>query len=149
MLMNKIIIPFFLAVFCIGCDSSDDASSIQGAWKLLSGTAITKGDSVVTDYTKELSMIKIINNTHFAFLKHSTSAPKDSSNQFDAGGGSYTLAGNQYTEHLDYYHDRNWEGKTFTFTVSFNNDTLVQQGVEKVEGAGIDRIIIEKYIRVK
>jgi len=149
MLMNKILAPFFLAVFCIGCDSRNDESSIQGTWKLMSGTAITKGDSVVTDYTKDQSMIKIINNTHFAFLKHSTSAPKDSSNQFDAGGGSYTLAGDQYTEHLDYYHDRNWEGKTFTFTVSFNKDTLTQQGVEKVEGAGIDRIIIEKYVRVK
>jgi len=147
--MNKIFVPFFLAVSSIGCDSSGDASSIHGTWKLLSGTAITKGDSVVTGYTKDQSMIKIINDTHFAFLKHSTPAPKDSSNQFDAGGGSYTLAGDQYTEHLDYYHDRNWEGKTFTFTVSFNKDTLTQQGVEKVEGAGVDRIIIEKYLRVK
>ena len=149
MLTNKILVIFLLAFFCFGCDSREDLSSIQGTWKLLSGTTITKGDSVVTDYTKDQSMIKIINNTHFAFLKHSTSAPKDSSNQFDAGGGSYTLASNQYTEHLDYYHDRNWEGKTFTFTVSFNKDTLTQQGVEKVEGAGIDRIIIEKYVRVK
>ncbi len=147
--MKKIFAPLFLAVSFIGCNSSNDAPPIQGTWKLLSGTTITNGDSVVTDYTKDLTMIKIISPTHFAFLKHSTTAPKDSSNQFDAGGGSYILAGDQYTEHLNYYHDRNWEGKTFTFTVSFNKDTLTQQGVEKVEGAGVDRIIIEKYLRVK
>ena len=122
---------------------------LNGTWRLLSGTTITKGDSVVTDYSKDQSMIKIINDTHFAFLKHDLHAQKDSVNHFDAGGGSYTLAGDQYTEHLDYYNDRNWEGKTFTFTVTISNDTLVQKGLEKVEGAGIDRVIIERYVRVK
>lgn len=94
-------------------------------------------------------MIKIINENHFAFLKHDLNSPKDPSNHFDAGGGPYTLTGDQYTEHLDYYSDRNWEGKTFTFTVSVHNDTLIQQGREKVEKENIDRIIIEKYSRIK
>ena len=94
-------------------------------------------------------MIKIINASSFAFLKHDLNPPKDSSNHFDAGGGSYTLTGDQYTEHLDYYSDRNWEGKPFSFTVSLVNDTLVQRGREKVDSAGIDREIIERYVRVK
>jgi hypothetical protein len=54
-----------------------------------------------------------------------------------------------YTEHLDYYSDRNWEGKTFTFTVTISNDTLIQKGIEKVESASVDREIIEVYVRVK
>jgi hypothetical protein len=120
---------------------------ITGTWRLVSGTTITRGVSSVTDYTKETSMIKIINGTHFAFLKHDLNSPKDSTNHFDAGGGSYTLSGDQYTEHLDYYGDRNWEGKTFQFTVSISNDTLVQRGMEKVEKEGIDREIIERYVR--
>ncbi|WP_298739886.1 hypothetical protein [uncultured Chitinophaga sp.] len=122
---------------------------LTGTWRLISGTTITKGDTTVTDYTQGMSMIKIINGSHFAFLKHSQDAPKDSSNQFDGGGGSYTLEGNTYTEHLDYYGDRNWEGKTFTFTVNISNDTLTQKGIEKVEGAGIDHEIIERYVRLK
>ena len=93
-------------------------------------------------------MIKIINNSHFAFMQHDLNTPKDSSNNFDAGGGRYTLTGDQYTEHLDYYKDRNWEGKTFSFTVSIQNDTLTQKGIEKVDKEGIDRIIIEKYVRL-
>jgi hypothetical protein len=132
-------------------NAGSDVSSIQlkGTWRLVSGTTITKGVSSVTDYTKDQSMIKIINDTHFAFLKHRLNEPKDSSNQFDAGGGSYTLKGDQYTEHLDYYVDKNWEGKPFTFTVSINGDTLVQKGLEKVESENIDRVIIEKYLRIK
>ena len=128
-----------------------DAAAIPliGTWRLVSGTTITKGDSVFTDYTKETSMIKIINASHFAFLKHDLNPPKDSSNHFDAGGGTYTLVGDQYTEHLNYYSDRNWEGKPFVFTVRISNDTLTQRGMEKVENLGIDREIIERYVRSK
>ena len=32
---------------------------------------------------------------------------------------------------------------------SIKNDTLIQQGLEKVEKEGIDRTIIEKYLKVK
>lgn len=120
-----------------------------GTWQLISGTTITGGVSSFTDYTKDQRMIKIINNSHFSFLKHDLNSPKDSSNNFDAGGGSYSLTGDQYTEHLDYYKDRNWEGKSFTFTVTINNDTLIQRGMEKVEKEGVEREIIEKYIRTK
>ena len=111
---------------------------------------MTKGaNAVVTDYTKGQKFLKIINDTHFAFIKHNLNTAKDSSNHFDAGGGSYTLKGNKYTEHLDFYNDKNWEGKTFDFTVSLKNDTLTQTGLEKVEKEGINRTIIEKYIRLK
>jgi len=132
----------------LACNSRPSASvPIAGTWRLVSGTTITKGVSEVTDYTKNISMIKIINDTHFAFLKHDLNSPKDSSNHFDAGGGSYTLAGDQYTEHVDYYSSPNWEGKTFQFKVSISNDTLTQRGMEKVEKEGIDREIIERYVR--
>jgi hypothetical protein len=144
-------LPLLAAMsFLLSCNSQPDATlHLNGTWRLVSGTTITKGVSTVTDYTKESTMIKIINDTHFAFLKHDLNSPKDSSNHFDAGGGSYTLAGDKYTEHLDYYVDRNWEGKTFPFTVSISNDTLIQRGMEKVEQENIDREIIERYVRVQ
>lgn len=129
--------------------NKSSAIHLNGTWALVSGTTITKGVSTVTDYTKSQQMIKIINDTHFAFLKHDLNTKKDSSNHFDAGGGSYTLKGDQYTEHLDFYADKNWEAKTFNFTVKLKGDTLIQQGVEKVENENIDRVIIEKYVRLK
>ncbi len=126
------------------------ASTIKGTWELFSGTTIEKDDTVVADYTKDQQMIKIINDTHFSFLRHDLNKGKDSSNAiYSSGGGRYSLAGDQYTEYLDYCDYREWEGHVFNFTVAIKNDTLIQRGVEKIEKAGIDRLIIEKYIRVK
>ena len=148
MKINPII---FLTAICLlsGCDKKTSGNPITGTWQLVSGTTITKGVSSITDYTKTQRMIKIRDSSHFAFLNHSINTPKDSSNNFDAGGGAYTLVGDKYTEHLDYYKDKVWEGKSFDFTISFNGDTLIQKGLEKVEKENIDRIIIEKYLKVK
>jgi len=147
--MKNSLTPLLFAVLLTTCNETHPSVRLNGTWRLLSGTTIAKSGTTVTDYTKDQSMIKIINDTHFAFLKHRLNEPKDSSNQFDGGGGSYILNGDQYTEHLDYYGDKNWEGKPFTFTVSINGDTLVQKGLERVESEGVDRVIIEKYLRVK
>ncbi|MGZ8541396.1 MAG: hypothetical protein ACXWV6_12145 [Chitinophagaceae bacterium] len=122
---------------------------IEGTWELISGTTIVKDDTTFTDYTKGQKMIKVINSSHFAFLRHDLNKGKDSTAIFDSGGGRYTLTGDQYTEHLDYCNHREWEGHSFNFKVAVKNDTLIQSGTEKVEEAGIDRIIIEKYFRVK
>ena len=142
------------AAFIFSCNAktkSDDQPSIKlnGTWQLITGTTITKGVSVVTDYTKGEKFLKIINGTYFAFLKHNLGAKKDASNHFDAGGGRYTLVGDQYTEYLDFYSDKNWEGKSFKFTVKIQNDTLTQSGLEKVEKENINRTIIEKYVKIK
>ncbi len=122
---------------------------LQGTWKLLSGTLIEKGDTTVTDYTKKVSFIKVINESHFAFLQHDLNKGKDSTASFSAGGGTYTLKDSAYTEKLEYCTAREWEGNEFHFTISIQNDTLVQRGVEKVESAGVERLNIEKYVKVK
>jgi hypothetical protein len=125
------------------------ALALSGTWQLVSGTLIEKDDTVITDYTKKLSFIKIINATHFAFLKHDLNKGKDSTVAFGAGGGRYFLTDNLYTEHLEYCSDREWEGNNFEFTVTIRNDTLIQSGMEKLENTGINRLNIEKYIRLK
>jgi hypothetical protein len=122
---------------------------LKGTWKLFSATLIEKGDTITTDYAKNNSFIKIINDTHFAFLQHDLSKGKDSAASFSAGGGNYTLKDSSYTEHLEYCNAREWEGHDFTFNVTINNDTLVQRGLEVVESQGINRINIEKYVRLK
>ena len=129
--------------------SQKEIISLAGTWKLLTGTTIEKGDSTITDYTKDKEFIKIINDTHFAFLSHDLNKGKDSSAAFTAGGGTYSLADNVYTEHLQYCSDRQWEGNSFEFNVTINADTLTQKGIEKVEDIGVERINIEKYVRVK
>lgn len=121
---------------------------VVGTWQLVSGTLIAKGDTTHTDYTKNISFIKIINDTHFAFLQHDLNKGRDSA-VFVSGGGSYSLTDSLYTEHLEYCSARDWEGNDFTFTIAIKNDTLMQRGIEKVESEEVNTINIEKYIKVK
>ncbi|MBO9611670.1 MAG: hypothetical protein J7619_03185 [Dyadobacter sp.] len=147
---------FLTASLFVACDRKEQAqarkntsSELEGTWKLLSGTLIEKGDTTVTDYTRKVSFIKVINGSHFAFLQHDLNKGKDSTASFSAGGGAYTLKDSAYTEKLEYCTAREWEGNEFHFTISIQNDTLIQRGVEKVEAAGVERLNIEKYVRVK
>lgn len=134
---------------CVGKISKPSPNLLAGTWQLLRGTLIEKGDTVVTDYTKNISFIKIINDTHFTFLQHDLKKGQDSNAVFVSGGGRYTLSDSSYTEHLEYCSARNWEGNDFKFTISIKDDTLIQTGVEKVESAGVNRVNIEKYLRLK
>ena len=156
--MKLIIGVLLLAIIMAGCATKDNTANIAtsqpilpiaGTWKLISGTLIEKGDTTVTDYTKDISFIKIINKDHFAFLTHNTKGVADSVKTFDAGGGSYTLKDSSYTEHLEYCLEREWEGHDFTFTVTIKNDTLTQSGIEKVPNTGTSRLNIERYVRLK
>lgn len=137
-----------IAFLPFGCAKPEKPMSLVGSWELVSATSIEKGKSESTfDPTRK--MIKIINDTHFAFLNHSMATNPDSTVvPFSGGGGTYTLDGNTYTEHLDYFTDKQWEGNKFEFTVNLLNDTLIQRGVEKVEKLNVDHVIIEKYKRV-
>jgi hypothetical protein len=148
---------FFVLILVTACNKPTEETStvsssslpIGGTWQLISGTLIEKGDTTFTDYTKDLSMIKILNGSHFAFMSHDLKQGKDSTATFSAGGGRYTLNGNQYTEYLEYCNAREWEGHTFQFTVTIENDTLTQRGVEKIATLGVERLNIEKYSRIK
>jgi hypothetical protein len=134
----------------ISCNTTKTSSPITGTWQLVTGTLIEKNDTTVTDYTQNKRFIKIINDNHFSFLGHDLTKGKDSVNAFySSGGGKYTLKDSTYTEHLEYCSDRNWENNNFEFTIKINNDTLIQQGVEKIEATGVNRYNIEKYVRVK
>ncbi len=147
-----VIVIMAILVSCTKDTKTEDSSKLPlvGTWKLLSGTLIEKGDTTVTDYTKNLSFIKIINDTHFSFTNHDLTHGKDSTNAaFSAGAGTYSLKDNNYTEHLEYCNAREWEGHDFTFTIEIRNDTLIQKGIEKIESQGIERLNIEKYVRIK
>lgn len=152
----KTIVCYALLIIMIACTDQPQnaapekpAPPLQGTWKLVSGTTIEKTDTTVTDYTTGKSFIKVINDTHFAFMGHDLDKGKNSTPFYSSGGGKYELHDSAYTEHLEYCNDRQWEGNDFNFTITIQNDTLIQQGIEKIDSIGVNRINIEKYARMK
>jgi hypothetical protein len=98
--------PFFgiialLFVFC-ACEKQS-TSSLEGTWQLISATS-TEKDSTFSTFNPKVKMIKIINDSHFAFLSHDITGAKDSTRAvYTAGGGTYTLKDSLYSENLEYF----------------------------------------------
>lgn len=154
--MKVLTAAVFILSALMGCDSKQHsdkpappANPLIGTWELVSGTTIQGKDTTVTDYTKNRKFLKIINATHFSFVGHDLSKGKDSLAFYSSGAGTYTLTDSSYTEHLQFCSDRAWEGNDFTFTIVIQNDSLTQTGIEKIEKINVNRLNIEKYVRVK
>lgn len=148
--MKKYIPLILVIIVFMSCESKKDSDAIPitGTWRLISAET-TEKDSTFSTFNPKTKMIKIINDSHFAFFNHDLNNGKDSTAVFFGGGGNYTLKDSVYTENLEYFNNREWENNKFEFVVKIKNDTLIQKGVEKIENLGINRIITEKYVREK
>ncbi|GGI24563.1 hypothetical protein [Pedobacter mendelii] len=147
--LSVIIILTFLACNQPQIKVNDTVLKINGTWKLVSSLCITKGDTVNTSPSKKVEMIKIINDTHFAFFKHNLNKGKGVEEVYDSGSGTYLINGNNYIEHLEYCSAREWENHDFKFILKLKNDTLIQSGIEKLVTLKVDREIVEIYVRKK
>lgn len=148
----KLVVCFISVLILLSaCETKQSSPPLQlaGTWQLFSAILIEKGDTTITDYTLDKKFIKVINDSHFSFISHDLNKGKDSMANFSAGAGTYKLVDSSYTEHLEFCSAREWENNDFHFTISIRNDTLIQTGIEKVESAGVNRLNIEKYVRVK
>jgi|SRR5664279_170896 len=154
--MKLLTIAAFVLLTLQGCDINQEKTRsaapdnpLIGTWELVTGTTIQGKDTTTTDYTKGKKFIKIIDATHFAFVGHDLSKGKDTASFYSSGAGTYTLSDSMYTEHLQFCSDRAWEGNDFVFTISFQNDMFTQTGIEKIDSIKVNRLNIERYVRVK
>ena|ERR1700682_5478772 len=151
LLMASVLFAFAL----LGCEQNQNTDNpvapnlMIGTWELISGTTIQGKDTTVTDYTKNKKFLKIINGTHFAFVGHDLTKGKDSVTFYTSGAGTYTISDSIYVEHLQFCSDRSWEGNDFMFKVQIQGDFLTQTGTEKIEKLNVNRLNIEKYMRMK
>jgi hypothetical protein len=68
--MRLNVLVLFAWLSLLGCSNKKESGKgleIQGTWQLISATTIERGTSQTTDYSGKLKMIKMFNNTHFAF----------------------------------------------------------------------------------
>lgn len=122
-------------------------SAIKGTWKLISAKHIVKGDTVEKFFPERIEGIKVIGDTHFSFFQHDLKKGKDSTVYYSSGAGKYLLEGNKYIEYLEYCSGREWESRKFEFTITVTGDSLIQTGVERIPSLGVDRTIIETYVK--
>lgn len=150
--MKIAIIQLLTIITLIGCakettspseEKTPVKNSIEGTWKLVYAD-IKENDSIQVKDLSNTDFIKIINASHFAFFNQD----RGTSENFNAGGGSYTLVGLDYKETLDFINAPDYRGHVFPFKIEIKGDSLIQQGHEKLEAAGLDRYILEKYIRI-
>jgi hypothetical protein len=102
--------------------SSDQAkkSQLEGTWEIVSARPMPTPPKGVKE-------IKIISGGHFVFVRYNTENGKP----IYVGGGTYTLDGTSYTEHVDFMSEAisaGIFGKDQPFTVTVEGDTLTQTG---------------------
>ncbi|WP_184549939.1 lipocalin family protein [Mucilaginibacter sp. FT3.2] len=146
---------FICAIVLASCTPKENKTEpkaeqpLIGTWHLISSKSITNKDTAITTPSKDEEMVKIFNGTNFAFFTHDLLHGKTAKPVYSSGSGTYTLSGDDYTEHLAYCDARDWENRDFKFKVKFSGDTLVQTGIEKIDSLKVDHIIIETYIKLK
>ena len=150
--MKLAIIQIFTLILLLSCTKRNTSpeppvnpvkNSIEGSWKLVYAD-IKENDSIQIKDLSKTDFIKIINGSHFAFFNQEIGT----SENFMGGAGTYTLKGSDYAETLDFINAPDYRGHVFPFKVEIKGDSLIQQGHEKIEAAGLDRYILEKYIRI-
>jgi len=111
----------------------------------------------------EWRVIKTLTKTHWAFLSQKRAAPKLTSwtndtellaaaKAFAAGGGTYTLDGDTYTEHIDFFNAPNYVGTSVRWKITWEGDEWIQTGVFPMKAFGLgdqDMELYERYRRVK
>ena len=120
-----------------------EINPLEGTWKM-TYAEIRENDSVQVKNLDSTDFIKIINKSHFAFFNQDRGTQEN----FTAGAGTYTFDGSEYVEHLEFINFVDYRRHSFSFDVEIKGDSLIQQGYEKIEASGIDRYILEKYVRM-
>lgn len=149
MKLSYFICVLFLFVFLLSSTVSaqEKKNPIEGTWELVSAkwsNPDTTGLWPVTDHDQQ---IKMISRTHFVWINQDTSR-KD---VYGFGGGKYTLDGDKYTEHIEMFNSPEWIGKSVTFTMKVEGDTLIQSGKMPLKKLGLadnDQETYEVYKRI-
>lgn len=118
-------------------------NKIEGTWKMVYAEII-ENDSLKLKDLSNTSFIKIINKSHFSFFNQENS---DTKNYYSVAG-SYILKDDNYTETLNFTTVEAIKKHQFSFKIVVKGDTLIQSGIEKVAAAGMNRYILEKYIKL-
>jgi hypothetical protein len=121
--MMKVLIALPIAFAAVALARSQSNAShakksqLDGVWELVSGQPVPEG-------ARDL---KIISEGHVMFVAYDTGSGRP----FYTAGGTYSVNGSSYTEHMDFASDviaAGLVGKDQQFTVKVDGDTFTQTG---------------------
>jgi hypothetical protein len=141
--MKKILYLVLVSLLMISASTPEKPVEIplKGAWKVIRSKY---GDEPMTDLKKDELTYKMFTGTRWSGAFYNNVTKK-----FDgAGGGTYSIKGNQYFETVEYYSwDSDVVGKVFTFTMTIENGMLHQKGTMEYKG-NKNYLIEEWFVRV-
>ena len=143
-----------LLALLLNCGGGHD-SRLEGVWELVSARYTSPDTTVVTTPT-EWKQIKIITKSHFVFVGQEPDRaifggkPTDAellaaARTFFAGGGTYTLVGDTYTESMQFFFYPNYVGHSIPFKSQIEGDRWIQSGTYPAKSIGLEEHEVELY----
>ncbi len=158
MAYQKLLVLSLSLCLLVANASAQEPIAIQGIWQLVSqkfdGKAsaptnmlktITKGRWSWIQQDKEQMLAQLAKKTHVDSLEAFA-------NYLGAGYGTYTLAGDTYTEKIEYMSFPSYIGRSFPFKVKIEKDHLYQSGKLPITGADgkeQELLLEEEYRRLE
>ena len=148
-------LPLILNFGCTTQSTSEDVKpqeiSLEGTWRLVKTIEIGHEDITNRMDSKQKMYMKHINKTHWTWAEYDYE-----NDQFlGAGGGTYTLEGNVYTEDIKFYHPpgSNELGQAIPFTIEMTDSLwritgyvkMMEFDPESGENIVADSAIIDEY----
>jgi hypothetical protein len=139
----KFLSLFLLFVLLLSCstDVQEKRKPLEGTWELVSGKMTWADSSISYPYSDYHRMIKIISKKHFVFINQDTTGEEYS----DFGGGSYSLEGDIYTEHIEFFSPVDFIGKSFSFNSEVKGDQWIMSGSFPLKKMGLGEFDMEIY----
>ncbi|MBN2635261.1 MAG: hypothetical protein JXR61_03260 [Prolixibacteraceae bacterium] len=141
---NRILL--FAAALLVACTATHEP--LEGTWKLVEYKSIVDGEVAWTiPGNAEGEQLKSWSGEYFLFVGKFIS---DGTTTPNYGSGTYTLNGNQYTEHIAFHISEDYTGSDERLLMEFKGDTLIQINPVNVDWSyDKNNYRMEKYVRVK
>ena len=121
----QVVFVSLLLVLLSSC-ATEKKSPLEGVWELVS-SEYTTPDTTFKSTPADWSQIKIITKSHHVWVGQAPNSEKfteggtDSellaaAKAFGAGGGTYTIEGDKYIEHIKYFLNPNYVNTSISFT---------------------------------
>ena len=118
-----------LTLLMAACSKTEQGDALIGSWTLTKYKYGTETD--LSDVPEIVTYVKHLTGTHFSWASYG-----ENGNLIAAGGGTYELSDNLYTEYIDYFHPlgSNLPGSSVSFKYSTQgNDWTISGYVKNVQ----------------